>query len=110
MSRVVSLIALLLVFVLTPGMAELAENAAHVVIEGHGAHALDDVEHAPMGDEHGCSGTFHACSCHASPTFIVNESSLAVSVPLPPATSHLADTHDRLALGFRLGVFRPPSA
>lgn len=109
MSRVVSFIALVLVFVLTPGMTELAENAAHVVTQGHGAHAFDDTDHAPMGDEHGCSGTFHACSCHASPAFIVGQSSLAVSTPLPATTSHLADNGTQLTMGHDLGVFRPPS-
>ena len=110
MSRVVSFIALVLVFVLTPGMAEFAENAAHIVAEGHGAHAFDDAEHEPMGDEHGCSGTFHVCSCHASPTFIVGQGSLGVCVPLPSTASHQTDARSQLTIGHDLGVFRPPNA
>lgn len=108
-SRVVSLIAIILVFMLTPGAVELVENAAHMVSEGHSAHAFDDAGHTPEGDEHGCSGTFHACSCHASPVFIVGQSSLAVSMACPATTSHLVDHGARLTRGYDLGVFRPPS-
>ena len=38
----------------------------------HGAHAQDaGADHAPDGDEHGCSGTFHLCSCHHSPPTVL---------------------------------------
>lgn len=54
-----------LIWAITPGLAEVAENAWHLVVAGHQAHALDrGADHAPAGDEHGCSGTFHLCSCH----------------------------------------------
>lgn len=51
-----------------PGLAEAGENLWHFARAGHLAHAQDAGEdHAPEGDEHGCSGTFHLCSCHNSP-------------------------------------------
>ena len=63
------LLVLGLVWSLTPGLTEAAENAWHLAAAGHGAHAVaagDD--HAPRGDEHGCSGTYHLCACHHSVT------------------------------------------
>ncbi|HMB52662.1 MAG TPA: hypothetical protein VKU40_05060 [Thermoanaerobaculia bacterium] len=61
------LLTLLLVTALVPGLVEVAENAWHQATEGHTAHAADrGGDHAPEGDEHGCSGTVHVCSCHHS--------------------------------------------
>lgn len=60
----------LLVWALTPGLAEVSENAWHLLLRGHAAHAADQgPDHAPVGDEHGCSGPFHLCSCHHSQAF-----------------------------------------
>jgi hypothetical protein len=61
-----ALVALLL-WGLTPGLAEVTENVGHLLATGHTAHATDrGADHAPDGDEHGCSGAFHFCSCHQS--------------------------------------------
>lgn len=61
------LLVLGLVLAMTPGLAEVVENVAHLAVSGHGAHAADQgPDHEPTGDEHGCSGTFHVCSCHSS--------------------------------------------
>lgn len=61
------LLILCLALSVIPGLAEAVENVGHVLVSGHGAHALDQGEsHAPDGDEHGCSGTLHLCSCHNS--------------------------------------------
>lgn len=57
---------LLLTWQLVPGLNEVAENVWHLAREGHGAHALADAEHSPDDEEHGCSGVFHLCPCHAS--------------------------------------------
>lgn len=45
---------------------ELVELAVHVLRYGDVAHAdAHDEDQSPLGaDEHGCSGTFHLCSCH----------------------------------------------
>lgn len=63
------LLVLGLAWSLTPGLTEAAENLWHLASAGHGAHAVGaGVDHAPRGDEHGCSGTFHLCACHHSVT------------------------------------------
>lgn len=55
---------LLLVVLLIPGAFEVVENLWHLGFNGHVAHAVDaGANHAPEGREHGCSGTFHFCSC-----------------------------------------------
>jgi hypothetical protein len=58
-----------LLWVLCPGLAEVTENLWHLATTGHHAHALEaGADHAPEGDEHGCSGTFHVCTCcHSAP-------------------------------------------
>jgi len=62
----VRILALLLAFAMFPSAMEAVEVAVHLVQHGDFAHGDQD-EHAstPLGtDEHGCSGTFHLCSCH----------------------------------------------
>lgn len=54
-----------LAWTLVPGLAETTENAWHLATAGHTAHAPSQGDdHAPAGDEHGCTGAFHLCSCH----------------------------------------------
>lgn len=57
-----SLIAL--IWFVTPNLTEAVENVWHLFLSGHDAHAVElGADHAPEGDEHGCSGTYHLCSC-----------------------------------------------
>ncbi len=108
---VFKLLILFLVFVLTPGATEIVENAAHLVANGHGAHAVDDAEHSPVGDEHGCSSTFHTCSCHSSTSFVLRDTEFSVPPPEPLDDRHTNNGCDeRLVAGFQRGVFRPPAA
>lgn len=97
-----------LVLALTPGLAEAVENVWHLALLGHSAHATDEgSDHQPTGDEHGCSGTFHVCSCHhassvlpVSPTLLaLNRTGRGAAVPplLPRAP-------------FRPGLLRPPQS
>jgi hypothetical protein len=74
-----------LIWGMTPGLAVAAENLWHVATTGHAAHdpsppgPADAIEtgddHAPVDDEHGCSGAFHFCFCHhtlmSAPTPVV---------------------------------------
>lgn len=58
-------LVLILIAGLVPGLAETTENLWHLATAGHTAHAAEQgPDHAPVGDEHGCSGTFHLCPCH----------------------------------------------
>jgi hypothetical protein len=58
-----------LVYLVTPSLTEAAENVWHLLSTGHDAHAVEaGSDHAPQGDEHGCSGTYHLCGCcHTAP-------------------------------------------
>jgi hypothetical protein len=59
------LVALALLFAVTPGMTEVAESVAHAV--GHGDLPHHEESGDPLGcDEHTCTPLFHACGCHAS--------------------------------------------
>ncbi|HFE45894.1 MAG TPA: hypothetical protein ENJ18_10465 [Nannocystis exedens] len=110
MSRLFKLLALLLVFALTPGGAEIVENAVHLATDGHTAHSVDDAAHAPKGDEHGCSGAMHVCTCHSSASFLVAE--VGVSIP-PPSIDELSlvrADEGRAMPGYVTGVYRPPAA
>ena len=110
MSRIVQFVALLLVFCLTPGAAEIVENVAHLATDGHMAHAIDDGDHAPEGDEHGCSGTVHLCACHSSTCFTLADAGIAVPSPLLIDVSASGADEGRPTRGHALGVYRPPAA
>jgi hypothetical protein len=61
-----TLVVMALVLLL-PLFGEAIENAVHYVLHGHAAHAEATPDHhAPPAPEHGCTGTFHLCSCCAS--------------------------------------------
>lgn len=109
MAHLVRLVTLLLVFVLTPGAAEIVENVAHLAADGHLAHAVDDDDHAPEGDEHGCSATMHLCACHSAPCFLLADG--GADLPFPPAARLAVNDGDlaRLTPGHALGVYRPPA-
>lgn len=58
------LVALALLFAVTPGMTEVAESIAHAV--GHGDLPHHEADGGALGcDEHTCTPLFHACGCHA---------------------------------------------
>lgn len=64
-------IAALLFLSLCPGAVEALENAGHLLVEGHLAHAVENGDrHADPGPEHGCAGTFHVCGCHSTVNFL----------------------------------------
>lgn len=97
-----------LIWMLTPGLTESAENLLHLLGSGHVAHALSQgPDHEPMGDEHGCSGTFHVCSCHQT---------LPTALAVARATQKLTlQTMDSTTAGGSLfegpdlpGLYRPP--
>lgn len=59
------LVVATLAWLLVPGLSEATENLWHLLRTGHGAHDLSaGAGHAPQDEEHGCTGTFHLCSCH----------------------------------------------
>jgi hypothetical protein len=94
---------------MTPGLGEIAENAVHLVLEGHGAHADAAHEHAPANEEHGCSGAFHVCPCHHSFAF---ESAGETRLPVASTSTLLvapAEIDAPPAAHVR-GVYRPPIA
>jgi hypothetical protein len=103
------LLVLGLVWLLTPGLAEATENLWHLATEGHSAHAPGaEDDHAPVGDEHGCSGTFHVCSCHASPAMsLIGTTSVQ---QLSVAGDRRSRIHPSFAGPDLPGLFRPPKA
>jgi hypothetical protein len=98
-----------LVWAMTPGLTEAVENAWHLASSGHTAHAPEAGEdHAPVGDEHGCSGTFHLCSCHHSPSTTM-PSTVSTQRPIAAVTSR--QRAESLHPGPELpGPFHPPQA
>ena len=93
-----------------PGALELAENAIHLLRHGDTAHA--DTSHAGDrdDDEHGCSGTYHACTCHSSSLFVDNAVSPRVMQP------RMVASRQNFGLGVVVGselvrrLERPPRA
>ena len=60
-----TLLALLLVIGLVPGLAELVGQAVELAHHGHVAHFVEGV-HVPDHAENGCSPVQHTCGCHPS--------------------------------------------
>lgn len=101
------MVAVALVYLMTPMAAELTENVVHVITSGHTAHALNDAEHATDDPEHCCSGPTHVCGCCHSTGFTASVTEGVV----PPSTcaTQLPWTADDLrADGHLARVFRPP--
>ncbi|MEQ8280812.1 MAG: hypothetical protein RMA76_28840 [Deltaproteobacteria bacterium] len=97
-------VVFLLLLGMTPSI-EVAENAVHLVLEGHTAHAVDDEHHDTTG-EHGCTGIFHACVCHASPLFVASEAGIVEPQTRPDAVpGHAGATQ---ADGHGRALLRPP--
>lgn len=84
------MIAIIMVYMMTPGAFELTEDAAHLVGYGDTAHADDD----HPSDEHGCSGPYHFCTRHHSVTFVP-------AVKASGATSLVHASRGGIALGNR---------
>lgn len=78
------ILLVLLIVLLVPGALEVVENLWHLCLKGHVAHAVDaGADHAPKGQEHGCNGTFHFCSCCQSLSSAVPIVVTLVSRPMP---------------------------
>ena len=113
-------VAAILVYCMIPGTGELIENVLHFIEHGHAAHvvdgahldaidAIDDTSHERRGAEHGCSGTYHVCSCCQSPAFIGAKQQTSI-MRSELAETKLRRSTDVIADGFFTGIFRPPIA
>lgn len=109
MRRILPYVAAVLIYTIMPGAGELTENVVHLVISGHAAHALNDGDHQPRSSEHGCSGTFHVCSCCHVVAFSPLSDDLECDVPVV-RTGYVQPCAERLrSSGYRDGIFRPPT-
>ncbi|MGH1341795.1 MAG: hypothetical protein ACRBN8_09605 [Nannocystales bacterium] len=110
MSRLFQLCALLLAFLLTPGAGELVESTVHLLSDGHTAHAIDDAEHAPGGDEHGCTGMMHSCACCGVPSVALSDAELDLGALSGSTGSELPQHSGAAASGYGARLDRPPTA
>ncbi len=104
-----TLVALVAAYCMVPGAAEFGENLVHLVVSGHTAHELDDVDHQRQGSEHGCSGSAHLCSCCPASVFVPPDASRPLSTPARE-THSVPPRVERITGGHLPGVFRPPIA
>ena len=103
------LCALLMTLALMPGVFEVLENSAHLVTEGHLAHAAADGDsdrHEQTDPEHGCTTIFHSCGCHASIPFLAVSETPKIS--LRDAGIFALPGRDRSLMGFFSRLDRPP--
>lgn len=109
------MLAFALAVSITPGAREIALDAAHWLVDGHLAHtdgahadACDDGE----SDEHGCTGAFHTCACHASVSMADPPRLLEVRaiVPLERDAEYAASEARRGPSGHPRRLIRPPAA
>ena len=108
--RLIPGIAILLAYAVTPGAGEMTENVAHFLRDGHAAHTAHDVDHAPHGDAHSCSGPFQTCPCHGTSAFVADSPPVEVRI----AHAVVQTVHWFVAVhqsdGTLSTVFRPPIA
>ena len=105
-SAAAHLLVAVLVWSLTPGLNELAENVWHLAVSGHTAHAIEAGEdHVPESDERGCSTTFH-CGCPNLPPadFVCRQD---IQTPAPSARLMGLATNPPVE-PFLAGLLRPP--
>lgn len=94
---------------MTPGLSEAGENLWHLLRTGHTAHAqAEGSDHAPEGDEHGCTGTFHLCSCHHSSPSTLTVATVAYALPSTEHRSRLRPLKEQSP--DLPGLFHPPRA
>jgi len=110
MVRLLRALAFVLAFLLTPGSSEVVESTVHLVANGHLAHAVDDEEHAPHGDEHGCTGVMHSCACHAGAAVALFDPGVPCIGSAQRRLSSTTTAGHRPALGHSVRVERPPTA
>jgi hypothetical protein len=95
------LVAIAVLVVVTPSVAEVAEAVVHLAWHGDYVHSHDG-QHQPIGqDEHGCTPSLHFCLCHAeAPATVMSSSERALaklapvrarSCPAPAWLGRLAD-------------------
>lgn len=110
MRRTFPIIAALLAYLMVPGSVEIVENLGHWITHGDTAHADRQHDQDGPSDEHGCSGTYHACSCHASASFVAGSGAPVLMAPVDrPARAPRAinEAHDS---DFVRQLLRPPRA
>ena len=117
-------VALLLAVVLSPGVAEVTEDFAHWVAQGHTVHASaqQHAEHASGDeasgeeshgtDEHGCTALFHLCGCHSpAPSMVTARVALDwADISLVEPASAFPYNALRAPEGVHGESFRPPIA
>jgi hypothetical protein len=91
------LLAVVLLIVVTPAAAEVAEAVAHLASHGDYVHS-NDGHHPPLGqDEHGCTPSLHFCLCHTGvPATIRSMSSDGLPVDMALARTSAPSAADRL--------------
>lgn len=103
------IVVVVVALAMIPGLGEVAEAAVHLVETGHVTH----VSHAhpdgelPRDAEHGCSGTFHLCTCCARPAFQMTARLAVPPCSDPGQTSPIYESRPVTEPHVR-GLLRPP--
>jgi hypothetical protein len=89
-------LAIVLLVVVTPAVAEVAEAVAHLASHGDYVHSKDG-QHRPMGqDEHGCTPSLHFCHCCAGSPATVRSMTDGVPEDLVLTRTSAPSAADRL--------------
>ena len=103
-----TLIAIVLLCALTPGSIAAAEDLSHVAMFGHTMHSDSGVPgHGAIDPEHGCTATFHLCSCHTALSAVAVAARHELPLDLDSANLWIVRCLN-LTDDCRSEVFRPP--
>ncbi len=104
------LLLFIMVLSIVPGMPELVENAVHLAVDGHVAHAESHPEGDPEAHpvcevEDGCTTSMHHCGCHVSTPVVLAQS---LESPAHDVGLMLTVEYPRESLSPAMRAYAPP--
>jgi hypothetical protein len=105
-----------LAMVLPNGIAEACDPSQCIDEAVHSTQAAQEVDPLTRGEsdesqtKHDCDGPFHVCHCCVHAQGVSQRLSLRIAAPRSNPASPAAFASDRALTGYRVPLYRPPSA
>jgi hypothetical protein len=107
-SGAIRVVAILSLYLFTPGVREATTDLFHLIVEGHTEPGLDGAR-CPT-PEHGCCGSFHTCSCCRTAPFLALAKRPSIATRRWSRENPWSRSDDAPPDDFRSEVYRPPTA
>ena len=107
MSKVFQLIALVVIYMMTPGTIELTETTLSMVLDGDADHSCEEASDPCYPDDSDCSESCELCVC-CNPTMMVSQIAISGRAQVQPGHRLNKFPSDMNDSDFLESVFRPP--